>query len=171
MNRFLDAYKSNGLPMWGLTIENEPKAGNALTYSFNCLGFTPELQRDFLKKDLGPILETHGYGVDNVDVMIFDDQRNQIYRWANIILNDKEAAKYVKGTAVHWYNDNDKNVMELDKTHAIDPSKYILNTEASNCCRPIGNWINAQEYAKSIIVVSIFIVYPLIYYFTPYCKL
>src|SRR5882724_5009442 len=157
MNRFLDAYKSNGLPMWGLTINNEP-SGNFLLNDFynpwNTMGFTPELERDFIKKDLGPLLETHGYGVNHLDLMIFDDQRSQIYRWANIILHDKEAAKYVKGTAVHWYEDNDKNVNELDKTHALDPSKYIINAEASNCCRGIGNWINAQEYAKSIIIVS-----------------
>ncbi|XP_054157847.1 lysosomal acid glucosylceramidase-like [Oppia nitens] len=150
--KFLDAYKSNGIDIWGLTIENEPKAGNSKTYGFNCLGFTPELQRDFIKKDLGPALHAAGYGTDRLALMIFDDQRTQLFRWSSVILADKDAAKYVTGIAVHWYEDKDTNVGELDRTQAIDPTKYIINTESSNCCHDLGNWVNAEAYAKSIII-------------------
>jgi glucosylceramidase len=76
--RFLDAYKQEGVPIWGITIDNEPKSGDEPHYKFNSLGFTPELQRDFLKMDLGPILEASGYGINTTDLMIFDDIRKNI---------------------------------------------------------------------------------------------
>jgi O-glycosyl hydrolase len=79
--------------------------------------------------DLGPILENGGYGINTTDLMIFDDQRTQIFDWNQIILKDKDAAKYILGTAFHCYENTPENVINLDKTDAIDPTKYILNTE------------------------------------------
>jgi len=89
--------------------------------------------------------------------MIFDDQRTQILRWAETILKDKDAAKYVSGTAFHWYENTPQNAVELDKTHAIDPTKYILNTEACEEWRgkshhvSLGNWATFERYANDII--------------------
>ncbi|CAG2120872.1 unnamed protein product, partial [Medioppia subpectinata] len=149
--KFLDAYKAEGLDYWGLTIENEPGAGNNPNYDFNCMGFNPELQRDFIKSDLGPALQQAGYGADKLKVMIFDDQRDQIYHWASTILSDKDAAKYVGGTAVHWYQDHEDNVNELHKTHDVDPSKFIMNTESSYCCNVLGSWEQSKAYSRDII--------------------
>jgi len=157
VHRFIDSYKANGVPIWGITIENEPKAGADPNYPFNSLGFTPETERDFLKMDLGPILEKAGYGLNTTDLMIFDDQRTQIFRWAEIILNDKDAAKYVSGTAFHWYENTPENIINLDKTHAIDQTKYILNTEACDDWRgnkTFGSWATFERYANDIITVN-----------------
>ena len=38
--------------MWGVTAQNEPKAGLVENFPFQCMGFTAEHQRDFLKTDL-----------------------------------------------------------------------------------------------------------------------
>lgn len=147
--------------MWGLTIENEPKAGNDSNYKFNCLGFTPELQRDFIKLDLGPILEAAGYGLNTTDLMIFDDQRSNIHIWTDTILKDKDAAKYVSGTAFHWYENNESNIVNLEKAHASDPTKYILNTEACEEWNGqgkhvyLGSWKLFERYANDILVVSL----------------
>ncbi|CAG2182964.1 unnamed protein product, partial [Oppiella nova] len=144
--------------MWGITVENEPKAGNDPNYKFNCLGFTPELQRDFLKLDLGPILSAAGYGLNTTELMIFDDQRSQIYNWAKTILTDKEAAKYVSGVAFHWYENSVENIPNLDKSHEVDPSKFILNTEACEEWRGhdkhvyLGSWDAFERYANDILV-------------------
>jgi glucosylceramidase len=117
------------------------------------MGFTPELQRDFLKKDLGPILEAAGYGRDKLDVMICDDQRNKVHVWADTILKDKVAAKYVSGTAFHFYANKPENVGNLDKTHEIDPNRYILNTEASHNEPTLGFWPFLEDFSKDIIIV------------------
>ncbi|XP_054165564.1 lysosomal acid glucosylceramidase-like [Oppia nitens] len=156
--KFLDAYKAEGLPMWGITIENEPSAGNQPNYGFNSMGFTKELQRDFLKKDLGPALDAAGYqvGADKLNVLIFDDQRDVIHEWAQTIFPDKDAAKYTTGTAFHWYANRNENLGNLEKAHNVDPSKFILNTEASNGADPnkgvdLGNWNNLENDARDII--------------------
>ena len=146
--------------MWGLTIENEPKAGDDPNYKFNSLGFTPELQRDFIKLDLGPILAAAGYGLNTTELMIFDDQRSKIHIWADTILKDREAAKYVSGIAFHWYENTDENIVNLDKAHASDPTKFILGTEACEEWRGkdkhvyLGSWSLFERYANDIIVVS-----------------
>jgi glucosylceramidase len=138
------------------------KADKDPNYGFNSLGFTSEIERDFIKIDLGPILENAGYGINTTDLMIFDDQRTQIFDWNQIILKDKDSAKYILGTAFHWYENTPENVINLDKTHAIDPTKYILNTEA--CISDyleknasLGSWATFEKYANDIITVYKFL--------------
>lgn len=143
-----------------MTVENEPKAGDDPNYAFNCLGFTPELQRDFIKLDLGPALESAGYGPNTTQLMIFDDQRSKIHIWADTIFKDSDANQYVSGIAFHWYENTDENIVNLDKAHASDPSKFILGTEACEEWRGkdkkvhLGNWQLFERYANDIIVVS-----------------
>jgi glucosylceramidase len=153
--RFLDAYKHNGVGMWGITIENEPGAGNSKDYGWNSLGFTRDQQRDFVKKDLGPALSKAGFGKDVLSVMIYDDQRPSMIDWANIY-NDKDAAQYIHGMAYHWYNSNNENLKNLDTVHNAHPDKYIMSTESSypfNDNEPIGNWNIAESYTHDIITV------------------
>ncbi|CAG2110027.1 unnamed protein product, partial [Medioppia subpectinata] len=130
--KFLDAYKAQGLPIWGITIENEPAStfiiGNL--HPWNSLSFTPELQRDFLKLDLGPIMSAAGYGPNVTRVMICDDQRPFISQWAQVIYGDKDAAQYVSGMAYHWYMNDKSNLINLDMVNNLDPTKFIISTEA-----------------------------------------
>ncbi|CAG2172770.1 unnamed protein product, partial [Oppiella nova] len=157
--KFLDSYKASGVPIWGITIDNEPYAA-LLTSKFpwNSLSFTPEFQRDFIKKDLGPTLEAAGYGVNTTQLMICDDQRDWVHTWANTIYTDKDAAKYVSGLAFHWYINTDKNALNLDFVHNTDPSKFILATEACEDYTGkeqhvfLGSWQTFERYAKDIIV-------------------
>jgi len=51
-SRFVEEYKNNGITLWGLTAQNEPIDGLSEDFSFQCLGFTAEEQRDFIKFDL-----------------------------------------------------------------------------------------------------------------------
>ena len=48
----------------------------------------------------GPVLEERGHGA--VKIMVGDDQRIELPEWAETVLSDPEAAKYVSGVAVHW---------------------------------------------------------------------
>ena len=65
------------------------------SYAFQCMGFTAEVERDFIKKVLGPALVNNGF--KDVKLMMLDDQRLFISYWANVILSDPEAKKYVSG--------------------------------------------------------------------------
>ena len=145
----------------GLTIENEPIY--AYIIPWNSLYLTPELERDFIKLDLGPALQKAGFGLNNFKVMIHDDQRPTVFEWAQVILGDKEAAKYVAGSSFHWYLNNNSNIVELDKAHKAFPNKFLLSTEAcetwSNLTTlgrgpSLGNWAAFDKYAYDLITVN-----------------
>jgi glucosylceramidase len=149
--------------MWGLTVVNEPHSGYDPHYAFNSLGFSAEQQRDFVKLDLGPAMESAGYGGQNgTKLMIFDDNRGNLPEWARTVLSDKGAAKYIAGTAFHWYSNNLDNLKNLDAAHQTDPSKFLLATEAcegwyGNQRVLLGSWERFETYANDVIRVSLII--------------
>ncbi|KAL1422250.1 hypothetical protein MTO96_022131 [Rhipicephalus appendiculatus] len=156
--RFVQEYEKQGVPIWGLTTQNEPTSGFVPFYPWQTLGFTPWSQRDFVKLDLGPALEDAGYGAGKVKVMIFDDNRLFLPFWANVILNDHEAAKYVHGVGVHWYKNKFVGPSVLDHVRQRFPEKFILATEACAGYEittvnkvKLGSWDRAERYASDII--------------------
>ncbi len=48
--KFIKAYQTEGIPMWGLSIQNEPMA----TQKWESCIYSAEEERDFLKNHLGP---------------------------------------------------------------------------------------------------------------------
>ena len=148
--RFLDAYADLGIPMWGLTVQNEPLTQTGL---WNGMFFTPELQASFVKNALGPALRK---AYPNVKIMVHDDATNELTNFANRVLNDPEASQYVDGVAYHWYThfeglyENDAGGPALGPVSewlnipavgggaqvrtvgAQHPDKFFLMTEACN---------------------------------------
>lgn len=155
--KFLQAYKSQGVNIWGLTAQNEPSDGDITDFPFQCLGWTPELQRDFIAKDLGPALEANGFG--DVKLMILDDQRVFLPYWADVVLKYPDAAKYVSGIAVHWYEDLFVPPSALDITYdKFGKDYFILNTEADekdwlnkNRTVLLGSWHRGERYFTDIV--------------------
>ncbi|MDX1571089.1 MAG: hypothetical protein R3200_11430 [Xanthomonadales bacterium] len=125
--RYLDAYAAEGVPIWGLTPVNEP-AGNS--GQWESMHFTPESQAEFIKSHLGPGLEAGGHG--DVKLLIYDQNRDHLEEWAETILGDPEAAKYVYGTAVHWYASTTKVFEDtLQEVHERFPEFDIIHTEGT----------------------------------------
>lgn len=156
--RFLQAYGSHGIDLWALTTGNEPLDGFIEDFPFNCMAFTPETQRDFVKLDLGPILSAAGYGPDKLKIMIMDDQRLLLPKWADVVLSDANASKYIAGIGFHWYTNVFAPPTLLDLTHDAHPDKFILATEACEGSSPIetqkvilGSWERAENYASDIL--------------------
>ncbi|KAL1422243.1 hypothetical protein MTO96_022124 [Rhipicephalus appendiculatus] len=90
--------------------------------------------------------------------MIIDDNRIILRKWADVILGDREAAKYVSGVAVHWYMNRLIGPSVLDMVHQSFPDKFILATEA--CAGyglttvnkvKLGSWERAEYYASDIL--------------------
>ena len=81
--RFLEEYLSHGIEIWGITAQNEPTMGLLANYSFQTLGFTAELQRDFIVNDLGPVLAKSQFS--HVKLIILDDQRLLLPRWVKTV--------------------------------------------------------------------------------------
>lgn len=127
--KFIKAYEKEGIPIWGLTIQNEPMAKQTWE---SCI-YTAEEERDFLKNYLGPTLEKEGLGDKNI--IVWDHNRDLLFERANVILSDPEANKYVWGTGFHWYEDwKDgtpmyKNVAMVNDAY---PDKNLIFTEGCN---------------------------------------
>ncbi|KAL9986686.1 hypothetical protein ACROYT_G000862 [Oculina patagonica] len=153
--KFIKAYEDNGVKIWGLTVQNEPSDGFIKGFAFQCMGYTAEMERDFVKEDLGPTLAKFGYS--DVKVMIIDDLRNFVESWADTILGDPQTAKYLSGIAVHWYNEEATNPDVLTATHKKFPNHFILMTEACTGNNievkgvHLGQWTRGSNYSHSII--------------------
>nr|XP_039266841.1 lysosomal acid glucosylceramidase-like [Styela clava] len=150
--RFFDEYKKEGINFWGVTMQNEPSNGLVIAAKWQAMGWTPEQQKDFVKTDLGPMLEKKGYG--NIKLMIHDDQRVFLPAWPKEVLSDPSAAKYVSGIGVHWYWDWLIGPEKLNITHNLFPDKFILATEACVKHPPtesIGNWEMGEKYSNDIL--------------------
>lgn len=80
---FLQEYGKYGIRLWGLTVQNEPMNGEVPLFPFQCMGYTAEIMRDFVKLDLGPALRSNGYG--SLKLMILDDQRFEVTHWTQTV--------------------------------------------------------------------------------------
>ena len=123
--RYLDAYRDEGVDIWGLTPVNEPEGNNG---QWESMHFTPATQSEFIKKHLGPTLRTSGHG--QVKLLAYDQNRDRLEEWADTILGDPDTAAYVDGSAVHWYASTFKVFEDvLDRVHEKFPRSSILHTE------------------------------------------
>ena len=137
--RFVQEYEKHQVPIWGITVENEPHMGydpRFMKWVANSLGLHAAQERDFVKLDLGPAMHQAGYA--NLSIMILDDNIDDIVGdmmdYVTPILEDSEAAKYVAGIGFHWYNNQPVNGSDkrpiLSKVAEKFPSKFLLSTEA-----------------------------------------
>ncbi len=149
--RFIEAYEKEGIPIWGITIQNEPMAVQRWE---SCI-YTAEQERDFLKNYLGPTLRDAGMG--DKKIIVWDHNRDLIFDRANVILNDPEAAQYVWGIGFHWYENwsgGAPKYENLQKVQEAFPSQNLLFTEGCNeafDAEKYQHWPNAERYGESMI--------------------
>ncbi|MFY0606810.1 MAG: glycoside hydrolase family 30 protein [Cyclobacteriaceae bacterium] len=149
--KFIEAYEAEGMPVWGLTIQNEPMA----TQRWESCIYTAEEERDFLKNHLGPVLKKAGYGDKNI--VVWDHNRDLITDRANTIFGDPEASKYAWGIGFHWYETWTGGEPKFDNLRLINesyPDKKLLFTEGCNekfDSTRYQYWPNAERYGKSMI--------------------
>lgn len=124
--KFIRTYEAKGIPIWGLSVQNEPMAKQKWE---SCI-YTAEEERDFIKKYLGPTLERSGLA--GKKLIAWDHNRDLIYQRASTILEDPAAAKYVWGIGFHWYETWTGGPMQFNNvalTHQAFPTKNLLFTE------------------------------------------
>lgn len=131
--RYLDAYRANGVHIWGLTPVNEPLGNDG---SWESMHFSAESQRDFIKQHLGPKLAAGGF--EDVALLMLDHGRTQLEHWADVIYGDSDCARYVHGAAVHWYESTFRVYEDVfERVHAKYPAHSIIHTEG--CIDNLGN--------------------------------
>lgn len=125
--KYLEAYRREGINMWGLTPVNEPLGNNG---QWESMHFTPESQRDFIGQYLGPKL--HESGNQDLALLILDHSRDHLERWADVIYGDPVSAKYIQGAAVHWYESTFKVYDDVfERVHDKYPNHSIIHTEGT----------------------------------------
>lgn len=149
--KFIKTYESKGIPVWGVSVQNEPMA--IQTWE-SCI-YTAEEERDFIKKQLGPTLIKSGLG--NKKLIAWDHNRDLIYQRTSVIMNDPKAAKYVWGFGYHWYETWSGSGMQYENLKRVKeafPSKHLFFSEG--CIEKydpakVNEWWLGERYGKAMI--------------------
>ncbi|MGI4875447.1 MAG: glycoside hydrolase family 30 protein [Janthinobacterium lividum] len=149
--KFINAYEKQGVPIWGLTVQNEEMA----TQKWESCVFTAEEERDFIKGYLGPTL--HKSGLGDKKLMAWDHNRDLVYQRASAVLDDPEAAKYLWGIGYHWYETWTGSGMLFDnerRVHETYPATNLMLTEA--CIEKfdlekVNDWKLGEKYGTSML--------------------
>jgi glucosylceramidase len=149
--KFIKAYQKEEIPIWGITIQNEPMA----TQTWESCIFTAEAERDFLKNYLGPTMKKEGFG--DKKIIVWDHNRDLMTQRADIIFSDPEASKYAWGMGFHWYETWAGGSPMFDNVKKVNesfPNKKLLFTEG--CAESFNpekyqNWANGEKYGLSMI--------------------
>lgn len=142
--RFIHAYADEGIPIWAVTVQNEPEASQR----WDSCCYSAVQERDFVRDYLGP--ELHAAGLGEVRIVIWDHNRDRMLDRANVVYSDPSAADYVWGTGFHWYGGD--HFDQVQQVHDAWPDKHLLFTEGCQEGGPHdGSWDLGERYAHSII--------------------
>jgi glucosylceramidase len=149
--KFIKNYEKEGIPVWGISIQNEPMA----TQTWESCIYSAEDERDFLKNFLGPTMEKEG--LSDKKIIVWDHNRDLIIQRAEAIFNDPEASKYAWGMGFHWYEDWTGGQQMYNNVGLVQnayPDKNLLFTEG--CRGPFDAsryyaWDLGESYGRSMI--------------------
>jgi glucosylceramidase len=149
--KFIAAYEQAGIPIWGLSVQNEPMASQTWE---SCV-FTGEEERDFIKDYLGPTLRQHGMA--DKKLIAWDHNRDLVYQRASAVLNDPEAAQYVWGIGYHWYETWTGGSMLFDNLKRVQEAFPATNLILTEACverfdfERIDDWALGERYGHSMV--------------------
>lgn len=149
--KFIKEYQKQGIPVWGLSVQNEPMAKQ----KWESCNYTAEQERDFIKNFLGPTLQKAG--MSDKKLIAWDHNRDLIYHRANTILSDPAAAKYVWGIGFHWYEDWTGGGKLFDNVKRVSesfPNTHLIFTEGCSDnfnINMINDWKWGETYGRSMI--------------------
>ncbi|CEG40379.1 glycoside hydrolase family 30 protein beta-glucosidase xylosidase [Plasmopara halstedii] len=167
-SKFFDAYKTEGIDFWAMTVQNEPIRSILQMSAWQSLRMSDSVQRDFVKLNLGPTMSTNH---PKLKIIAGDDQKSGILDTL-APFKDADSLKYISGLGVHWYSNLDFFLAEmsgdftkLSAFHKRFPEVFMLATEACEGFLPswLGtgsgpslqddkkSWNRAENYGRDII--------------------
>lgn len=149
--KFIQEYEKRGIPVWGLTVQNEPMAKQRWE---SCI-YTAEDERDFIKGYLGPTL--HKNGMADKKLIAWDHNRDLMVHRASVVLGDPEAAKYIWGIGFHWYETWTGSAMQFNNLKQVAdafPDKKLIFTEGCKeqfNLEKVNDWTLGERYGISML--------------------
>ena len=148
--KFIQAYQKENIPVWGLTVQNEPMAKQTWE---SCM-YTAVEERDFIKNHLGPVLQKSN--LSDKKLIAWDHNRDLLYQRASTILNDPDAAKYLWGIGFHWYEvwNGGRQYENVKRVEETFPGKNLMLTEACNypfSWQTFNDWKWGEIYGDNMI--------------------
>ncbi len=149
--KFIESYRRAGVPVWAVTIQNEPMA----TQTWESCIYQPEAERDFLRDYLGPVMARRG--LKDVHIIVWDHNRDLIVQRAQTILGDPKAAQYAWGIGFHWYEDWSGGTQMYDNVALVNrlyPAQHLIFTEGTPGnfdSTGYGRWSLGEAYGRSMI--------------------
>jgi glucosylceramidase len=149
--KFIQSYRQAGVPVWGITIQNEPMA----TQTWESCVYQAEDERDFLRDHLGPAMTKQG--LRDVNIIVWDHNRDLIVQRALAIFGDSAAARYAWGIGFHWYEDWSGGTQMYDNVALVNrlyPDKHIIFTEGTPAnfdSTAYQRWSLGEAYGRSMI--------------------
>ncbi len=123
--KYVQAYEASGVPVFAVTPQNEPLN---IPNDYPGMGMSADEQSKFVRENLGPAFRDSGI---KSKILVFDHNWNQI-EFPVTVLDDRKAAAYAAGTAIHCYGGT---VTAQSELHNRFPEKGIWLTECSG-----GEW-------------------------------
>lgn len=149
---YLDSMRKNGFPIDWMSVQNEPEA----IQLWESMEVTAEEEGEIILKGILPALRRHGL---DTKIIIWDHNKDEMVRRANVTLSRKEVDEAVWGIGYHWYVSHNFGNVELAKR--LHPGKHLIFTEG---CVELANiaygaegtgspdlWEHAWRYGKNII--------------------
>lgn len=139
--RYLKEMQHKGFEIEAITVQNEPAA----TQVWDSCEYTTEEEAEMVK-ELSRIFKEENL---NVNIIIWDHNRDLIFERADAVLKDAEANEAVWGIGNHWYMSEDFE--ELSRVHDKYPDKHLIFTEG--CIEggvQLGAWHTGERYARNI---------------------
>lgn len=136
--KFVEAYKKEGININQIHVQNEVIADQ----KFPSCVWTGEQLREFIRDYMGPLFEK-----EKIETEIWlgtinapENIRTDFDEYANLVLSDKDARKYISGVSYQWAGKN-----AIQQTYASYPEIKLMQSE--NEC---GEGDNTWEYARYI---------------------
>lgn len=131
--KYIQAYQAQGLPIYAITIQNEPLHE---TGSYPSMRMDPANQANFVKNNLGPAFSANGI---TTKIIAYDHNWDR-WDYPNSVFSDAAASPYIAGSAFHGYGGTPGL---MANTHNAYPNKDIWFTEISG-----GAW--APNFADNL---------------------
>ena len=149
--KFVHAYEQAGVPLWGLSVQNEPMARQ----TWESMVFSAEEETRFLADHLGPALKAAGLG--GKKIIVWDHNRDLLPQRAAHILSDPKARPYIWGVGYHWYETwagGEPMHRNVAAVHEAWPDVNLLMTEG--CIEHfdparLQDWANGERYGSQMI--------------------